>query len=87
MSIVPNYIKRKRSVPDYRQLEANDCGPTCIQMIAAYYGKRYPLKTLKQHCARYSSELEKDKVILKRFYNNIVNKLQNKGNNTIIQEY
>lgn len=33
-----------------RQLEANDCGPTCIQMIAAYYGMKYPLKTIKRRC-------------------------------------
>lgn len=43
-------LKKLHSVPVYRQLEANDCGPTCVQMIAAYYGKRYPLKTLKELC-------------------------------------
>ncbi len=50
MKISINIFDWKNRVPDYRQLEANDCGPTCIQMIAAYYGKRYPLKTLKEHC-------------------------------------
>lgn len=39
-----------RKVPVYRQLESNDCGPTCIQMIAHYYGRRYSLQTLKSFC-------------------------------------
>ena len=34
----------------YRQLDSNDCGPTCLQMIAAYYGKRYSLDTIRQFC-------------------------------------
>jgi ATP-binding cassette subfamily B protein len=25
-----------------------DCGPTCLQMIAKYYGKTYSLQTLRQ---------------------------------------
>lgn len=37
-------------VPVYRQLEANDCGPACIQMIAAYYQKKYTLRTIKECC-------------------------------------
>lgn len=37
-------------VPLYRQLEASDCGPTCIRMISAYYGKKYSMKTLKELC-------------------------------------
>lgn len=32
------------------QLESMDCGPACIQMIAAFYGKHYSLRTLKLHC-------------------------------------
>lgn len=38
-------------LPIYRQLESIDCGPTCIRMICAYYGKRYPLKFLKEKCS------------------------------------
>lgn len=34
--------------PHYRQLDAMDCGPTCLRMIAAYYGKEYSLETLRQ---------------------------------------
>lgn len=38
-----------KKVPLHRQLESVDCGPTCICMIADYYGKRYKLKTLKKY--------------------------------------
>ena len=34
--------------PHFRQLDAMDCGPTCLRMIAAYYGKDYSLDTLRQ---------------------------------------
>lgn len=27
-----------------------DCGPTCIRIIARYYGKRYSLQTLRERC-------------------------------------
>lgn len=37
-------------IPVYRQLESSDCGPVCIQMISAYYGKKYSTKTLKALC-------------------------------------
>ncbi len=36
------------SFPVYRQLDAMDCGPTCLQMIAQYYGKSYSLQTLRK---------------------------------------
>ena len=31
-------------------MESADCGPACIQMIAAYYGKQFSLETLKKYC-------------------------------------
>lgn len=37
-------------IPIYRQLESSDCGPTCIRMISACYGKVYQIKTLKTLC-------------------------------------
>ena len=37
-----------KSFPHYRQHDAMDCGPTCLQMIARYYGKRYSLQTLRE---------------------------------------
>lgn len=36
--------------PHYHQLDAMDCGPTCLRMIAKHYGKHYSLETLRQKC-------------------------------------
>ncbi len=36
--------------PTFRQLESIDCGPTCIRIIAKYYGKNISLKHLKELC-------------------------------------
>lgn len=33
--------------PFYRQTESADCGPTCLRMIAKFYGKHYNLSYLK----------------------------------------
>lgn len=38
----------RRSFPTYTQLDAMDCGPTCLRMIAKHYGKHYSLETLRQ---------------------------------------
>ena len=35
--------------PFYKQLDAMDCGPTCLRMIAAYYGKRFSVQQLRDH--------------------------------------
>ena len=35
--------------PVYRQLDARDCGPTCVRMIAKHYGKSYSLQYLREH--------------------------------------
>ena len=32
----------------YHQLDAMDCGPTCLRMVAKHYGKHYSLETLRQ---------------------------------------
>jgi ATP-binding cassette subfamily B protein len=32
----------------YKQLNAMDCGPTCLRMAAKYYGKHYNADTLRQ---------------------------------------
>jgi len=37
-----------KSFPHYRQLDAMDCGPTCLRMIAKYYGRNYSLQTLRE---------------------------------------
>ncbi|OFX22989.1 MAG: ABC transporter ATP-binding protein [Bacteroidetes bacterium GWA2_31_9] len=36
------------SFPFYKQLDASDCGPTCLKMIAKHYGKNVGLQTLRQ---------------------------------------
>lgn len=33
--------------PNYLQLDAMDCGPTCLRIIAKYYGRSYSLQTLR----------------------------------------
>jgi ATP-binding cassette, subfamily B, bacterial len=35
------------SFPVYKQLDSMDCGPTCLRMIARYYGKSYSLQFLR----------------------------------------
>ncbi len=37
-----------RSFPFFRQLDAMDCGPTCLRMVAAHYGKQYPVQYLRE---------------------------------------
>lgn len=39
----------RKEMPIYRQLDAMDCGPTCLRMIAKYYGRHYSLQTLRNH--------------------------------------
>ena len=34
----------------YRQHDSMDCGPTCLRMIARYYGKNYSLQALRNRC-------------------------------------
>lgn len=34
--------------PHYPQHNAMDCGPTCLRMVAAFYGKRYSLEGLRE---------------------------------------
>lgn len=36
--------------PFYRQLDAMDCGPSCLRMIAKYYGKNFSLQTIRERC-------------------------------------
>ena len=37
-----------KKFPHYRQLDAMDCGPSCLRMVAKYYGKSYTLQTLRE---------------------------------------
>lgn len=34
--------------PHYNQLDSADCGPTCLRMIAKYYGKNYSVQYLRE---------------------------------------
>ncbi|MBC7652666.1 MAG: peptidase domain-containing ABC transporter [Deinococcales bacterium] len=43
----------------YKQLNAMDCGPTCLRMVAKYYGKNIAIDKLRQ-----SSQLSKEGVSL-----------------------
>lgn len=36
--------------PFYKQLDAMDCGPSCLRMIARFYGKNYTLENLRERC-------------------------------------
>lgn len=39
---------RTEIFPFYKQLDQMDCGPTCLRMIAKYYGKNYPISYLRE---------------------------------------
>lgn len=34
----------------YKQLDAMDCGPTCLRMVARFYGRSYSLQSLRERC-------------------------------------
>lgn len=36
--------------PHYTQLDAMDCGPTSLRIIAQHYGRHYSLQTLRERC-------------------------------------
>lgn len=50
---------KKEKFPGYLQYNEMDCGPTCLKIIAKYYGKKYSLKFLRDNC-----QLTKDGVSL-----------------------
>lgn len=39
---------KKQKFPFYRQLDYRDCGPTCLRMIAKYYGKTFSREFLRE---------------------------------------
>lgn len=39
-----------KKFPFYRQLDQSDCGPTCLRMIAKYYGRVYSRELLRERC-------------------------------------
>lgn len=34
----------------YQQYDINDCAPTCIRMICAHYGRKFPIELLREKC-------------------------------------
>lgn len=43
-------MKKLKKFPYHTQLDAMDCGPTCLRIVAAYYGKSYSLQNLRDKC-------------------------------------
>ncbi len=41
---------KQKGFPFYRQHDQYDCGPTCLRMIAKYYGKNYDIERLRYAC-------------------------------------
>lgn len=37
--------------PFYLQLDSMDCGPSCLRMVAAYYGRKFELTRLREMCS------------------------------------
>ncbi len=37
-----------KSFPSYRQLDIMDCGPTCLKIIAKYYGRDFSIQKLRE---------------------------------------
>lgn len=37
-----------KSFPHYQQLDSMDCGPSCLRIIAKYYGRSYSLPNLRE---------------------------------------
>jgi ATP-binding cassette, subfamily B, bacterial len=38
----------KKTFPHYLQPDSKDCGPTCLRIIAKYYGKSLSLQNIRQ---------------------------------------
>ena len=36
--------------PNYKQYDTMDCGPTCLRIIARFYGREYTLQSLREKC-------------------------------------
>ena len=36
--------------PIFTQHDVMECGPTCLRMVMAYYGRNYPLERLRDMC-------------------------------------
>jgi len=43
-------MTKKRTFPFYRQLDSMDCGPTCLRIVAKYYGRNHSVYWLRTLC-------------------------------------
>ncbi len=41
---------KKKKLPYFQQLDQMDCGPTCLKMVAQYFGKTFPIQYLRDNC-------------------------------------
>lgn len=39
-----------KKFPNFKQLDKMDCGPTCLKIIARYYGRSLELHLLREYC-------------------------------------
>lgn len=39
-----------KKFPSYKQLDPKDCGPTCLKIIARYYGKYIDIQDIREKC-------------------------------------
>ena len=46
--IIKHHTTLKKNRPHYKQLDAMDCGATCLRMVAKHYGKHYTAQTLRE---------------------------------------
>ena len=44
------YVRKRCRVPSVIQMEAVECGPACLAMILAHFGKFVPLNVLRDEC-------------------------------------
>ena len=43
-------LSMSQCFPYYQQLDSMDCGPSCLRMIAKFYGRSYSLQNLRERC-------------------------------------
>lgn len=43
-------MNKFQNFPHYTQLDSMDCGPSCLRMIAKYYGRSYSIQYLREQC-------------------------------------
>lgn len=48
------YFFKRKHYPFFRQLDTMDCGPACLKMLGAYYGKDLSLNDLRELCDVHS---------------------------------